>query len=212
MIRSGTHYSEEVFEGVILERTLLETAGFYDCTFSACSFVETTLDRCRFVNCVFKRCDLNLLRVPSCSFDGNRFEHSKLMGVNWTKAHWPATRLRPPFAFSGCTISHGTFIGLELKEVKIQDCAAVDVDFREADLGRADLSGTDFSESIFLRTNLTEADFTGARNYQIDPSRNTVRKAKFNLPEALSLLYALDIVLEEPRVDRFPDLGPLSLG
>jgi uncharacterized protein YjbI with pentapeptide repeats len=212
MIRSGTQYSEKVFEGVILERALVETAGFNGCTFSGCSFVETTLDRCRFVNCVFKRCDLNLARVPSCSFDGNRFEHSKLMGVNWTKAHWPTTRLRPPFGFFACTVSHSTFIGLELREVQIQDCAAADVDFREADLSQADLSGTDFSESIFLQTDLTEADFTGAYNYQIDPTRNTVRKAKFDLPEAMSLLYALDILLEEPRPDRFPDLGPPSPG
>ena len=37
----------------------------------------------------------------------------------------------------------------------------------------------------------------GQDNYRIDPSQNAVKKAKFSLPEAMSLLYGLDIVLVE---------------
>ena len=73
----------------------------------------------------------------------------------------------------------------------------MDVDFRETDLSQADFAGTNLCDSLFLATDLTEADLSQARNYQIDPSQNTVRKAKFSLPEAMSLLYGLDIVLVE---------------
>lgn len=39
------------------------------------------------------------------------------------------------------------------------------------------------------------ANFIGARNYAIDPTQNTLKKAKFSLPEAMSLLRSLDIEL-----------------
>ena len=52
---------------------------------------------------------------------------------------------------------------------------------------------TDLSESLFGETDLTGADFREVRNYRIDPRRNTLAGARFSLPEALALLYALDI-------------------
>jgi uncharacterized protein YjbI with pentapeptide repeats len=69
------------------------------------------------------------------------------------------------------------------------------VNFAETDLTEADCTRTDFSEGRFLHTNLTEADFTGAAHYAIDATTNTLSKTKFSLPEAMSLLYSLDIVL-----------------
>jgi len=42
---------------------------------------------------------------------------------------------------------------------------------------------------------LTEADLSKARNYLIDPGLNQLKKAKFSLPEAMSLLYNMDIIL-----------------
>jgi uncharacterized protein YjbI with pentapeptide repeats len=74
---------------------------------------------------------------------------------------------------------------------------ALDVDFREADLSQADFAGTDLSDSMFVNTDLTEADLSRARNYHIDPSQNVLRQARFSLPEAMSLLYSLDIVLAD---------------
>ncbi len=73
----------------------------------------------------------------------------------------------------------------------------MDVDFRETDLAQANFKGTDLADSLFVATDLTEADLSQARNYRIDPSQNIVKKAKFSLPEAMSLLYGLDIVLVE---------------
>jgi fluoroquinolone resistance protein len=197
VICTGTYYTDQVFKEIHLEQAFLVSNEFHDCTFHRCSFVETTFRSCRFVNCVFQHCDLSLVQVPDCSFAATRFESSKVIGVNWTKAHWPATRLWDPICFSKCAISHSTFIGLHLRRIQIQDCVAVDVDFRETDLSQADFAGTNLCDSLFLATDLTEADLSQARNYRIDPSQNTVRKAKFSLPEAMSLLYGLDIVLVE---------------
>jgi len=195
MIDTETHYVDQVFEKVSLEQGRLVSSEFHDCTFDGCSFVETIFRNCRFVNSVFRDCDLSLTQVPHCSFTDTRFEKSKVIGVDWTRAHWPATRLGESIGFFECAISHSTFIGLKMPRIQIRDCVAVDVDFREAGLVGADFAGTDLSESLFLATDLTEADLSRARNYQIDPSRNDVTKARFALPEAMSLLYGLDILL-----------------
>ena len=48
-----------------------------------------------------------------------------------------------------------------------------------------------------MNEGLTEADLRGARNYHVAPGENVLTKAKFSLPEAISLLYSLDIDLTE---------------
>ena len=196
-IWTQTEHAGQVFKDVHLKRAQVVASEFYDCTFVHCSFVESVLRDCRLASCTFQACDLSLLQVPNSTFSATRFEDCKVIGVNWTRANWPEARLHRPIGFLKCAISHSTFIGLSLKQIQIRDCVAVDVDFREADLSQADLTGSDLSESLFSNTNLTEADLSGAHNYHIDPTQNTLKQAKFSLPEAISLLYGLDIILSD---------------
>nr|WP_240762387.1 pentapeptide repeat-containing protein [Paenibacillus thalictri] len=130
-------------------------------------------------------------------FSQVRFSECKLVGINWTEAIWPKISIPGALAFEECTLNHSTFIGLELQQCVIRKCMAKNVDFREANFTKADLSSTDFSESVFGETNLTSADFSYSRNYQIDPSGNRITKATFMLPEAVSLLYCMDIQLKD---------------
>ena len=196
-IHSQTHYADQVFKDVQLERGELVSSEFYDSVFVRSSFAESVFRSCRFADCVFQGCDLSLIHVPETRFSSTRFENSKVIGVNWTEADWPTVGLINPVGFFESAISHCTFIGLTLRGIQIKECMAMDVDFREADLSQADFSGTDLSKSIFSNTNLSEADLSRARNYGIDPAQNTLNQAKFSLPEAMSLLYSLDIVLVE---------------
>jgi uncharacterized protein YjbI with pentapeptide repeats len=62
---------------------------------------------------------------------------------------------------------------------------------------QANFTGTDLTDSLFLTTDLTEADLSSATNYQIDARQNTIQNARFSLPEAMSLLHGLDIELVE---------------
>ncbi len=201
LIRSHARHADQVFSGLRLERGQIVSAEFVDCSFSDCSLVECIFSGCRLVNCRFQSCDLSLVQVPGTAFSGTRFEESKVIGVDWTQAQWGGIRLDKSIGFLRCAISHSTFIGLDLWGITIRDCAAVNVDFREADLREADLRGTDLSESLFGRTDLSGAEFRGARNYHIAAGQNTLRGARFSLPEALSLLHGLDIILteEEPN-------------
>jgi uncharacterized protein YjbI with pentapeptide repeats len=71
------------------------------------------------------------------------------------------------------------------------------VNFNEADLTRGVFTRTDFLNSVFSSTNLTQADFRKAFNYGIDFNFNILKKAQFSLPEAMSLLTSLDIILKD---------------
>ena len=123
------------------------------------------------------------------------FKRSKVIGVNWMEAAWDTAGFLRALSFEDCTINFSIFFGLALKEIIIKDCTALEADFTEADLTKADCRGTDFAKCRFMQTNLTEADFVGAKNYAIDARINTLKKTRFSLPEAENLLHSLDIVL-----------------
>jgi uncharacterized protein YjbI with pentapeptide repeats len=194
-LKSQAQYQDESFREIILDGAQITRSQFYDCTFTECSFAETELLKCRFSNCVFEGCDLSLMRVTDSAFSDTRFLDSKVLGVNWTLADWSTNLFGEGLIFQKCSINHSTFIGLQLKGISIVDCVASNVDFRETDLSKSNLSGTEFSESLFISTNLTEADFRDAINYAINPAKNMLTRAKFSLPEAMSLLFSMDIEL-----------------
>jgi len=195
MINSNSHYANQTFNSIALNQSQLEAIEFYECKFVDCSIAEAIFHQCKFIDSTFKNCDLSLLQIPECIFSGVTFEVTKLIGIDWTKANWSATLLQEPPTFVLCVLNHSTFIGLDIKGSQIKDCIASDVDFREADLTQVDFGGTDLNESIFSKTNLTKADLSRARNYIISPEENLLKGAKFSLPEAMSLLYSLDINL-----------------
>ncbi len=192
-----TEYAGRTFRNMTLNREIIEAKEFYDCAFVECSLAEIVFQQCRLVDCVFKHCDLSLMRVLDSSFTNTQFQDCKLIGIDWAETAWPKGRFLAPVSFSKCVLNHSTFIGLSLPELKLFECIAHEVDFREADLSQADFSHTDLSGSLFINTNLSRADFSRARNYTINAGLNTLKKTKFSLPEAMSLLHSLDIVLTE---------------
>ena len=189
--------SDQVFEGVVVDDEEIAFKEFDACVFQDCAFHETRFRGCRFLNCTFRNCELHLIQVKDCSFTEGMFEDSKVIGVNWTDASWAKRGLLNSIHFSRCAVNHSTFVGLPLKRMTLVDGVARDVDFSEANLTQANCMNTDFAQSRFWHTNLTHADFRGARNYEIAAHLNTLKKTKFSLPEAMSLLYGLDIILEE---------------
>jgi uncharacterized protein YjbI with pentapeptide repeats len=194
--------SQSVFEG--REFRDLEVQGghitnieFEGCRFTGCCFLESRFEICHFVDCVFDSCDLGLVVVSGCTFAAVRFRNCQLLGINWTAASWPKVGLLRAIGFENCCLNHSTFFGLSLREMDIIDCQARDVDFAEADLTRANLSGTDLAQSRFLNTNLTETDLELALNYSIAPNQNLLKRTRVTLPEAMALLRGLDIELVE---------------
>ena len=188
-------YEDQEFTGISRTGQILTGILFQDCVFTDCNFSEAAFHNCEFHNCRFSRCDLSLVSVKNSQFKGVQFKDSKAIGINWPEASWPLLGGLESIDFTGCALNYASFFGLRLKGRQLSGCAAIEVDFAEADLTDADCTGTDFQKSRFLSTNLTRADFTDARNYLISPLLNKIKHAKFSLPEAMSLLYSLDITL-----------------
>jgi uncharacterized protein YjbI with pentapeptide repeats len=197
MILPGSDYIENKFKDLDMSGEDIKASTFQDCNFNQCTFTEIIFRSCTFVHCVFENCDLSLMQIPNCTFGDVRFEKTKTIGVNWAQAHWPEKSIWDPIEFNKCALSHSTFLGIDLGGFKMMRCEAVNVDFREANLSGADFTFTDLKDSLFLSTNLEGADLSYARNYQIDPSQNIILKAKFSLPEAMALLYSMDIEILE---------------
>ena len=194
-------YIEDSFQNLQeMDREIRETV-FTDCEFSSCSFTSAILRNCRFINCTFQECDLSLVQIPGSVFSGTSFNKTRLLGVDWTLADWSGVGLGRLDGFDDCMISHSTLIGLSLPGIRITRCIAHGVDFREGNFSNADFSGTDLMESLFGNTDLSGADLSKANNYDIDPGSNIIEKTRFSLPEAMALLYSMDIILDDPDND-----------
>jgi fluoroquinolone resistance protein len=193
---NNKEYTDQIFKKLNYGGKQFSRCEFDNCTFMGCIFTETVFNACKFQDCTFKECDLRLAQLSASSFKETKFDQSKLLGVNWTQTAWPKAGMFTPVEFVESDISQCTFVGLNLNKIQIVRCTATSADFAEADLTGANCTYTDFSEARFLKTNLTGADFSNATNYTITASLNTLKKTKFSLPEAIRLLYGLDIILE----------------
>ena len=191
MVFSADSYYQEKFAGLSAVKESIKSRRFEECQFDACSFIDCRLDKCKFLNCKFNECILSAVVPMDCHFVEVKFSRCKAIGIDWTKAH-----KIEDLEFNECKINYSNFKLLKLPKIKIVKCEAREVDFIETDMSDGDFKHTDFEKSRFFKTDLTRADFTATVNYAIDVSTNTIKKARFSLPEALSLLNSLDIIIE----------------
>ena len=164
---------------------------FEECEFSYCSFIECKFNNCKFLRCKFTDCNLTAIVPVNSQLIETSFSKCKVMGVDWTKAQ-KITELK----FSECQLNYSNFKLLKVPKIQMVKCEAKEIGFIETDLSEGDFKNTDFEKSTFFKANLTGADFKGATNYFIDVKNNTLKKTRFSLPEALSLLESLDIIIE----------------
>lgn len=88
------------------------------------------------------------------------------------------------------------FSNLKMKGANFQGCRLKECYFTETHLSEANFQECSLEGSFFHQCDLTKADFRGAEHYRIDPQTNKIRKARFSLPEAVSLLHHFDIRLD----------------
>lgn len=193
------HFVNEDFS----ERNLT-VSSFDSCVFEHCSFAQSTLENCSFTNCVFRDCNLLLLKIPNTNFNDVVFERCDMIGVDWTVARWyrsaRKTKQNFPISFLACRLDHGVFIGLDLTNIVFDDCSVKEAFFEDASMENAVFRTCDLKGTTFNHTYLKAADFASAKNYDIDIRQNNISRAKFSLPEAMSLIYSLDIELLDGNV------------
>lgn len=184
-------YFKDKFEKLGVNGESFEDKEFEECKFINSSFVNVKFTGCRFVGCVFEGSVVSALDVTDSNFVDVTFKNSKIIGTDWTRA-----RRIQNVAFDNSQINYSNFRLLKLPKIKITFCEAREVDFTGADLEDGVLTSCDFEKAIFSQTNLSKADLRLSRNYFIDPRFNTVKKAKFSMPEALTLLSGMDVEIE----------------
>ncbi len=188
------HYDTEFRDikavGQVLERARFEACHFIDCDLTEARWRHGLLRQCRF-----ERCNLSLWQLPYTELAGVAFYDCKLLGVDWTRAASPLLTPAPRLQFERCRLNDDSFFGLSLEALVLRDCQAHEVDFREADLRRADFRGSDLAGSLFGQTRLEGADFSDARDYDLDVLHNRLQGARFSRGEAQRLLLALGIEL-----------------
>lgn len=194
-LASNEDYFRESFQRLDLRSGNLENARFEECEFSHCDFTSTRFSRCKFTDCRFTHCNLSLVEMSAARLYALSFEECKLSGIDWTGASWPEYNLEADLHFSKSILTSGSFFGLALRGLKMDQCLLQGVDFRECDLSNAEMVGCDLTGSLFNKTTLRGADLTDSWNFTIDVMNNTLSGAKFSRYEALALLESLGIEL-----------------
>lgn len=190
-LASENDFEDEVFTGGTLTGMDLRRKRFARCRFEAVAMNEAQLQSVILDECAFVRCDLTMAKVAECSFRDVRFEHTKLMGVDWSAAR----DLLFDVSFEACVLSYGVFAGRKMRKVEVIDCVAHEADFSGADLSESNFAGTDLRDAVFRRTKLVKADLSGALNYRIHPSENVLKKTRFSMEAGLDALATLGIIV-----------------
>ncbi len=212
-LESRQNYAEATFRKLEHRERVIDETKFAECQFIGCDFSESRFQRCRFIDCKFTDCTLRLAAFDDSALINATFSRCGLMGINWSAADWSDWSAKlSTLTFDECDLKYAVFLSVDLKRVVLRDCIAHEANFADANLSNATLTGTDLACAVFVRTDLTDADFTGAKNYTLNLADNQTKGAKFDLPEAVRLLYSLDIeivdphtqaTLEEDDLDRF---------
>jgi uncharacterized protein YjbI with pentapeptide repeats len=188
----GREFQDETFEALDCRDAVLDGKELEGCRFVGAQLAGARLSRCKLIDCSFDGCDLSNVALPVSILRGVTFVDSKLIGVDWT-----ALQAASHLIFRRCVLNLGNFSGMDLRRCVFDSCVARELELAHANLSEADCRGSDFAGSVFLHTNLTKCDLRGARSYAIRPLDNVLKRAKFSMPEATSLLHGLDIVLDD---------------
>ena len=169
----------------------LDVAGhvFEDCRFDSCRFDGAILERTAFSGCRFRKSSLAATNLRQCTLNGVSFEDSKLMGLDFSDCN--RFGFRPEFRDS--LLDGVVFGGNDLMKTPFVACRLRSSDFADCDLRDAVFQDCRFEDVGFHRCDFREADFRTASGYRIDPFENSVKGAKFDLPEAESFLAFLEI-------------------
>jgi uncharacterized protein YjbI with pentapeptide repeats len=136
-------------------------------------------------------CNLSLAKFLNTKLRKTEFSGCKLQGNNFSQADSFALDI----GFRKCIISNCIFSELKLRKTSFTECELDDCDFYKSDLTEADFTLASLQGTVFENTILEKAIFTDARNYAINPLKNNIKKARFSMPEAISLIESLGIII-----------------
>ena len=180
-------FTRDAHPGIPLPRAI------YDgCRFTQLDFSGQDLSGFQFIDCQFEDCSVSNVKLLDACFRDVHFLRCKMVGLHFEDCH----EIFFDAQFSGCILDLSSFFGRKLEGFVFTGCSLKEVDFSEASLVGADFSGAELTGAVFDQSNLEMADFRTAVGYAIDPERNRLKKAKFNLEGLPGLLGKYDLSIE----------------
>lgn len=180
------------FTKTSLEGNPLQKGEYEDCSFKGCDFSETDLSEFRFSNCVFTDCNLSMAKLSNTAFREISFRDCKLLGLHFDDCN----KFGLAMQFDQCILNLSSFYKLKLPKTLFRNSRLEEVDFAECDLTAAVFENCDLSGAVFDHTNLEKADLRTAYNFNIEPSENRIRKAKFSVQGLPGLLRNFEIEID----------------
>lgn len=184
-------FADETFTG--LEPGQLSAVGaiFLGCHFEDCDLTELDLSRAHLAECTFERCELALAKFQDTILQDVTFDGCRLTGINFSVIAQGAMGVQA--AFRDCDLSFCSFHRLDLTDCKFSGSVFRESDFRRCELSKVSFDDCDLNRCVFQQNDLTFADLRTARNYVISAYGNRIRGMQVALPEALSLLTAIEV-------------------
>lgn len=187
-----TYIVDKVFKSINFSIDSITPADFEGCNFENCIFSNTDLSNMNFIDCVFVSCDFSLAKVNNVTFSEVKFIGCKLLGLHFEDCN----KLGLSFTFENCQLNLSSFYKLGLKNIRLKNCNLQEVDFTKSDLTNSIFDNCNLSATVFDNTILERADFRTAKNFSIDPEKNSINKAKFSLLGVVGLLDKYNIEIE----------------
>jgi fluoroquinolone resistance protein len=162
-----------------------EQYKFVNCTFSDLSGID-------FIDCIFQDCHMSNVNVKNCKISDIAFINCKLTGANFFESKEFAFAAN----FESCILDYVIFDRKKLNKSAFNNCKIHGADFTQADLSKCKIHNCDFWDAVFYNTNLQGVDFSTSKNFTIDPTTNSIRKAKFLSSDLAGLLTKFDIIIK----------------
>jgi len=179
------NYTEEKdFKGQDFTTNPLKKGEYERCSFSDSRFGSVDLSGFVFIDCSFSLCDLSNATLKNTAFRTVRFNQCKMIGLHFEDC---ATGLFS-VGFDTCQLQLSSFHGHKMKATSFKNCRLSESNFSDCDLRKADFSNTELQLARFDNCQLEEADFRDAGGVELDPERNRLKGAYFNLQQLPALL------------------------
>ena len=178
------YIEEESFANINFAEIELLGHDYENCKFFNCNFTNANLSAINFIDCEFNVCNFSLTNLTSTGMRDIKFNDCKLLGLHFNTCN----NFLFAVSFNNCVLQLSSFYKLKIKKTIFRSTQLEEVDFTEADLSGSVFENCDLYKTIFQKTILQKVDFRTAINYSINPEQNSIKKAKFSLPDVVGLL------------------------
>jgi fluoroquinolone resistance protein len=183
-------HHQQIIEKIDFTTAKLPQLDFEAVEFRGCTFKD--LSGYHFSDCLFTSCNLSNAEMRGSKMQDVVFRDCKLIGINF----YPCSDFGFNLTFERCLLDYASFEHKKMNKSKFEDCRLHGANFTQTDLSKAKMENCDLLQAIFSSTNLSGLDFSTNVNFNIDPTQNLLKKAKFAADNLAGLLHKFDLIIK----------------